>query len=746
MASRATTDPIEILLEMGVDLDNLSEEEDYLSALMEAIAIIEFQTRGKGDNRSAALREEVIKIRQSKRIPQARKTKISAESLKRQSSFARVGQKALPGTTRGGSLATISSRGGALVKKPGKEDKQPNILEKILAGVTSILETLDEQRKLNKDLADKQRKLQERKSRRAGEDKLESGIFKGIANQTKKILKPVEGLLSRILKFIGTILIGKVLMKIVNWMSDDDNKGKLEAIGNFLKNTWPALLAAYIIFGTSLGKFATGLIATVVKFSAKLVAKVIPQLLKALKSLGKAALANPLATGGALVVGAAAAGLINQATTQSNDPEAEQGRTQLDDTMSFGGTTGAPISSDMLGFEGGGQVPGYGNKDTIPAMLTPGEFVMSKSAVQQYGSETLNAMNFMGGGSGRPSFSNGIMYASSGGDVPAKKEPGGRNKTMSNEDGGFFGGLMNSMKNLLNDKNTSRNVKNNNSDLTNVQKKALQVLAKYESGAAGYDAVNQIGTKGGRGVMGFSGDIKQMPQYKGRSLTDFTIAEIKDLQYDDGKMSNQQWIDAGKLHAVGAYQFVGNTLPGVAQRAGIPDSAKFSPAVQDLMALQLIKERGISPWVGPSDKATAAERAIVEQARSIPIAYNKKSGGGAVTSFGGGSYTASSSSGSSGSSVSKSGGSDPTGLGFLAKIMKAQNKMMSGRSTATLGSASKLPSPPPPPIIAPPKVEVTNSTEQSASQKTPISETVSYVPVIPSAPRDMSKVTVLGIS
>ena len=37
MASRTSTDPIEILLEMGVDLDNLSEEEDYLSALMEAV-------------------------------------------------------------------------------------------------------------------------------------------------------------------------------------------------------------------------------------------------------------------------------------------------------------------------------------------------------------------------------------------------------------------------------------------------------------------------------------------------------------------------------------------------------------------------------------------------------------------------------------------------------------------------------------------------------------------------------------
>ena len=44
-----TSDPIDILLEMGIDLDNLSEEEDYLSALKEAIATIEFKTGGKGD-------------------------------------------------------------------------------------------------------------------------------------------------------------------------------------------------------------------------------------------------------------------------------------------------------------------------------------------------------------------------------------------------------------------------------------------------------------------------------------------------------------------------------------------------------------------------------------------------------------------------------------------------------------------------------------------------------------------------
>ena len=75
MASRTTTDPIEILLEMGVDLDNLSEEEDYLSALMEAIATIEFKTKGKGDARSAALREEVIKDKKGKEKTTSKKNK-----------------------------------------------------------------------------------------------------------------------------------------------------------------------------------------------------------------------------------------------------------------------------------------------------------------------------------------------------------------------------------------------------------------------------------------------------------------------------------------------------------------------------------------------------------------------------------------------------------------------------------------------------------------------------------------------
>ena len=50
-------------------------------------------------------------------------------------------------------------------------------------------------------------------------------------------------------------------------------------------------------------------------------------------------------------------------------------------------------------------------------MLTPGEFVMSKGAVQQYGLDTMKSMNAAGGGTNIPMVSDGITYAEGGGEV-----------------------------------------------------------------------------------------------------------------------------------------------------------------------------------------------------------------------------------------------------------------------------------------------------------------------------------------
>lgn len=54
----------------------------------------------------------------------------------------------------------------------------------------------------------------------------------------------------------------------------------------------------------------------------------------------------------------------------------------------------------IYGFASGGLVPGDGDRDTIPAMLTPGEFVLNKQAVKKYGVGNLVTINKYGSGGG----------------------------------------------------------------------------------------------------------------------------------------------------------------------------------------------------------------------------------------------------------------------------------------------------------------------------------------------------------
>jgi TP901 family phage tail tape measure protein len=54
---------------------------------------------------------------------------------------------------------------------------------------------------------------------------------------------------------------------------------------------------------------------------------------------------------------------------------------------------GRKININRAGFNLGGLVPGVGNTDTVPAMLTPGEFVIRKDSVNKYGTNILKALN-----------------------------------------------------------------------------------------------------------------------------------------------------------------------------------------------------------------------------------------------------------------------------------------------------------------------------------------------------------------
>ena len=416
MASK-TLDPIDILLELGIDLDDLSEQ-DYLSALKEAIATIEFRTGGRGDERSAALREEVIKLRR----PKVKRTKISADSFKKGTAI---------GGDKGGALVVRPSSSlipsslkpeeedeeGAEVKEKEQKESVVKILSDISKTVKSILKTLKKKTKSDKELARQNRLAAEREKRALAEKNLEKR-FTGLKNFAQKMLKPIMGPFEALMNFIKNIILGKIVLGIIDWFADPENQQKVQSFIRFLKDWWPALITAVLLFATPLGGIIAGIVSTLTVATGKLLT-LLPKLLKFLKS--------PLVVGlGLFAAGAAVPALFpetvetetdknvdesveekgGQATADALRAEQEEREKNQNPFMRF--LTGTVMGEDaerrkQIERAETGQEPVYKSRggfiprgtDTVPAMLTPGEFVIKREAVKKYGVDTLTSMNSM---------------------------------------------------------------------------------------------------------------------------------------------------------------------------------------------------------------------------------------------------------------------------------------------------------------------------------------------------------------
>ena len=608
-----TTDPIDILLEMGIDLDNLSEEEDYLSALIEATnALIITNSQ---DPRIGVLQKEIRKVRKQrfeKARPELKRKRVNPDNFfdRRQperTTEARSNQEGSP-------IGSGESIGPENLRMPEAEEgkivkREPDVLKDILGGVISILETLKEQNKLGRKREDRNRKQSEKVKRSDKEDKLEKGPLEKFVNTAKKLVKPIQGLFDGLFEFIKNVLIGRLLFKIIGWLSDPKNKEKLKAIGEFFKATWPALLAAFIVFKLKFGGFVGLLVKTIAGFIPKLLG-LIPKIFKGVVGLAKLAIANPIAAsviGGTVLaaLGAVAANQPGSATVKDpDDPE----KSQMDEINEAGGMRGAPMSLDMFSdlpeetttpqadssstepvqMKGGGKVPGSGpNKDTVPAMLAPGEFVISRGAVQKYGSDTFAAMNAAGGGTNLPERMNGITYAVGGGPMGSMSDYGYEEKneeqssTVKNEmnkrrergsafqsstnSGGIFGGIKkffggggdNEKKDDGEDTKTKGGISKN--------AKALLNTIRWAEGTLKPDGYNTW--FGGRSDM---------------DLTSMTINEVAAEQkrrLSAGEATYGQYTSA----AVGAYQMM--TPEAFAAAAGLSGDSKFTPENQDKMAI-----------------------------------------------------------------------------------------------------------------------------------------------------------------
>ena len=339
-------------------------------------------------------------------------------------------------TVTGGGGKALPGGGGAIVKAPGGAmqkfiqspvgDSAENILEDINSKLDDLLNTIRSEQKIEEKSVEKERQSSEREKRTAAENKLEKR-FGGLKKAAEKIIAPVKGILDQIIDFFVKILFGRALYKIVEWFGNEENQGKIQTIIRFIGDFWPALTAAVLLFGTSFGGVVKGILGTVGRLTVGLL-KVIPKFAKFFMT----PLGAVLGLGAATAAATFGAEMFRQKEEESQiDREASergvdpsQVKKELNQSKKgIGSLFGDAFSSiGPMGYNKGGVVPGGGpNRDSVPAMLTPGEFVMSRGAVQRYGTDTLASMNAVGGGTNIPTMSRGITKAQGGGMIPEKE-------------------------------------------------------------------------------------------------------------------------------------------------------------------------------------------------------------------------------------------------------------------------------------------------------------------------------------
>jgi hypothetical protein len=242
------------------------------------------------------------------------------------------------------------------IKKEKKDPLLENviIIRKSLQNIVSLIET---ENKINKDNYDKERKSKESEDRKKRESNLEKIKVAGIA-AIKKIISPVKDILDKIIHFLTWVILGRAIIKFLDWTSDPKNKSKLKALGKFLENWWPAILGAFVLFATPLGKFIRVVVGTITKFTFQLLRKGIPALQRFLKQKNKPKVTDDSQR--------RRRGGTNTRVTQSrNAPRFRGGRGGLAGTLAFLGLEAmAPMLSEQVGnFYRSKKIGSYGLSD-----------------------------------------------------------------------------------------------------------------------------------------------------------------------------------------------------------------------------------------------------------------------------------------------------------------------------------------------------------------------------------------------
>ena len=317
--------------------------------------------------------------------------------------------KRLPG---GGALAKYNPQTGQpLTRKEQQEEKRnqqkqninankiSDIFSNIRNSFSSIGKTLKNQLTLDRSIQRYQKRKSENLKREKTEELIEERKTekKAVDRENKQKKQVGEGPLAKFIdaikRFIGFTILGRAIKLIEDILKEED---RFNTVVKFLKDWWPSLLIAFGLFATPLGRLVTSMTVLLATMTAKLAAPLA--ILAGLTAL------DSRPAGGSLTMEMDSEGRLpgddgyDRNTRGKVTPEKleELGLPELagDRRLELG--IEEPVNKMNLG----GLVPGAGfNRDSVPTLLTPGEFVMSRDAVKEFGPDVLSSMNsFRGGG------------------------------------------------------------------------------------------------------------------------------------------------------------------------------------------------------------------------------------------------------------------------------------------------------------------------------------------------------------
>ena len=287
----------------------------------------------------------------------------------------------------------------------GLENIVPN-LDTLQSTMESILGTLKQQALLDKKEEREEDRLEAKERRVSREKALESkGKKTGVddKNLGKKAVKPVKGIFDMLMDFFKNVLLGGALLFLLNVLKDP--KRMLQPLVDALNNVlgfFNGIIRGINGFIDGFNKFVFGPINNFVLNPIHSSLNFIEDRINDVLGLfGADPLENIPDESPALEIPK-----IPEIPMYDPFKIRPENQEQAPPVQTFSG--GGQVTNNSINITGAGA-------DTQLIAAQPGEFVMSRGAVNKYGADTLADMNAAGGGTNKPRDNRGIQGFSNGG-------------------------------------------------------------------------------------------------------------------------------------------------------------------------------------------------------------------------------------------------------------------------------------------------------------------------------------------